>query len=126
MDNIKLNFVHLCDNAFLSNEGKINIIGNFNIIGIKRTDDSLAHSFFVVTNFTVTSGKYEQEISLIRDEDNEVILNKKIQQEPFQKEDMGLILNLNVKFPSSGVYKVVIKINGKSYYERELIVKEVK
>lgn len=34
MENVKLNFAHVCENAFLSQDGKINIIGDFDKIFI--------------------------------------------------------------------------------------------
>ena len=128
MENIRLNFAHICENAFLSQDGKINIIGDFDRISIKRQipEAPLFFSFYVVTNFTVDPDKqYTQEILLINTINGSEIAKQKVEQD-IKNEKIGIIAQFNVQFPSEGLYKIVIKLNGSLYNELPLKVEEKK
>jgi hypothetical protein len=128
MENIKLNFAHICENAFLSKEGKINIIGDFDVAFIKRVDPKapLFFSFYLVTNFSVDSGKeYQQEFLLLKSSDRSEITKRSIKQMASTKK-IGLLMRIDVIFPEIGEYKVVIKLNNKIYNELSIQINERK
>ncbi len=122
----KLNFAHVCENAFLSRDSKVNIIGDFDqIVTTKKIspEDPLLYRFYVVTNFSVESEKkYTQEIFLINTANNNEIIGKKIEQNSGKDGKIGLILNLDAKFSEAGLYKIVIKLDCVLYNEIQLKV----
>lgn len=127
-ENIKLNFAHVCENAFLSKNGNLNIIGDFNHLIIKRISPEahLIFSFYVVTNFSVDLGKeYKQEFLLLKSSDRSEILKHAIKQKALTQK-IGLLTHINVTFPETGEYKVVIKLNDKVYNELPIQVDERK
>lgn len=128
MANVKLNFAHVCENAFLSQDSKINIIGDFDRISIKRLESAgiLLFPFFVVTNFSVEPNrKYIQKITLTNIETNKEILNREVSQiTPGEK--VGLIMRVDAIFPSAGIYKVIIKLDDTIYNEIKIVVEEEK
>lgn len=128
MANVKLNFAHVCENAFLSQDGKINIIGDFDKIFIKRMkpEAPLYFPFYVVTNFSVDSNKeYLQEIKLVNSENDSQILDQKIKQIT-SDEKIGLIMRLDAIFPESGIYNLIIKLDGVVYNELKMQIIEQK
>jgi len=121
----KLNFVHICENAFLSKEDKINIIGDFDIISTKRGKEAavLFFPFFVVTNFTVPPNKrYSQKIALISLEDETILFSKEIPLEATGNK-VGVILRVEAGFPKGGRYKVLVEMDSIKH-EVDLLVNE--
>ena len=114
----KLNFIHVCDYASMSEGGKVNILGIFKNINIFGQNFPVTHpQLYVVSNVSVTnSGIYKQKLKLI-DENNEEIIPPL----PFSSNvvlgqdgtaEIGLIANLvALEFPKLGVYKFVLDIN---------------
>jgi len=61
---VRLNFLHTCDQAMLSNDGKVSIIGLFQNINTRSLP--AAHPMFsVVTNIVGEPGKYKQTIAIV-------------------------------------------------------------
>lgn len=114
--NIKFNFAFLCDSAFFSEGGKLNIIGIFkNIHGRKLP---LQHpQMFIVSNVSIKgSGNYEKEIKLIRKRDGVEIItplkfNLVVRED--KEAEFGVLGQLaNIKFEEAGLYEVQILINS--------------
>lgn len=61
--NMKLSFVHLCDLAFLSAEGKVNIIGIFDQLFLSNFPGTYAR-FFVVGQLTGVPRSFELSLRL--------------------------------------------------------------
>jgi len=72
MEKIKLNFAFLCDNAFFSEGGKLNLIGIFKTISSKSLP-VIHPQIFVVANVDVQKGKEYKETIKIVDEDGKNI-----------------------------------------------------
>src|SRR3989338_7304339 len=112
----KLNFIHVCDYASMSEGGKVNILGIFkNIFG---QNFPVTHTqLYVVSNVSVAnSGTYKQKLKLIDDNNKEIISLQPFSSNVVLGKDgtaeVGLIANLTaLTFPKSGVYKFVLDIN---------------
>ena len=115
MEKIQLNFIHICDSAFLSKEDKINIIGDFDKIYVPKIPgtDKIFYSFFVVTNFTVQEpGEYEQQIMIKSKDEKTIILNIPAKNTVTSPGKIGFIGNFGIVFPSYGEYKLEVQIAG--------------
>ncbi len=126
---VKLNFAHICDYAFLSQPGKINIIGDFNKIYFEplSSGGKLFYSFFVVTNFTVpTIGKYIQKIIIKKKLDNLEIFNNNIEREIDRITRIGFIANFGINFPGYGEYVVEVFLDNKPIIDLPLSLLEEK
>jgi hypothetical protein len=130
---MKLNFVHLCDYAFLGDNGKINLIGIFESFYPKSVPFS--HSqFFIVTNATVNkSGTVKQLIKIVRNRDNTDIVA------PLEFEltagsvsesgetKVGVLGRLDgVTFEEEGNYTIQVFIDGEKIGGSPLSVVKVK
>lgn len=103
----KLNFAHLCDYAFFSDMGKLNIMGIFKSINAQKFP-AVHPQMFVVTNISIEKGKsYEGKIKLKKKSDGKQI------GEP-------IIINFSLPF-SGGDLKAEIsfigQVNGVSFDE---------
>jgi len=125
---VELNFAHICDNAFLSQEGKINIIGDFESIYTKPIPDTnkIFHSLFMVTNFTVSPAEYTQKTIIRNKKDNKEILNNESKRIIDKPGRIGFISNFGVIFPEYGNYIVEIYINNEIKISLPLNVLESK
>ena len=116
-EDIKLNFLHVCDYASLSG-GKLNILGIFESISPK--DVPYIHpQMYVVTNVSIKkSGSYKQFIKVIRDGDGQEIIK------PFEfgmsiselktlgEAKIGVVAQLNnTKFEVFGSYIIQIFVD---------------
>ena len=122
MENIKLNFVHVCENAFLSNDGKLNIIGIFNKI-ITPEFPFVHPKFFIVTSISGAPAKYMENIEIISN-DNDKILN--IQKEISinkEGESANFIAQfIGVPFAEEGTYEIKVSINGDVVKKGDFII----
>lgn len=126
MENIKLNFAHICENAFLTQDGKLCVIGDFDRVSIKRQnkESSLFFSFYVVTNFSVVSGKeYIQKISLVNTKDGESLYTTPEIKQTSTEGKIGMLLRMDIIFPGSGKYKVIVRLDDFEH-ELNLLVEE--
>ena len=114
-ENIKLNFVILCDNAFVAQgTNTLNIIGIFDKIG--ATKFPAIHSrFVVVTNVSGDPGDYKQMIVIKDKETNGKIAelpgDLKIKESGQKAQFIGNFLNIRFLVP--GEYIVEVYINDK-------------
>ncbi|MEK7082539.1 MAG: hypothetical protein AAB972_00065 [Patescibacteria group bacterium] len=113
MENIKINFLHICENAFFAEDKKLNIIGIFDHINAKGFP--AMHSRFSIA-LSVTGIIHDKKIIIeIMSPDGIPIIsltlkNVKLGNEP----KTNLVLNfIGVKFPQSGNYKIIFKVDDK-------------
>ena len=138
MSNFKLNFIHLCDEVTFSQEGKLSIIGIFDVINVINIPGSLIRGY-LVCNFTVLN-KDLKEASI-----NIVINNKKTQEEvvripelkvtipeqdkliPNRPRVLGVSLQLvNIPFKEIGEYNISVVINEEKVADYIFYVNQIK
>ena len=112
MKNIRVNFAHVCDMAFLSQGGKVNIIGIFKRIFGKNFPANHPR-FSIIVSLTAEDaiGSHTENIKIIREDDKKEIIpelnvnfkvNEKIQ-------DLNFIGDIiNAKFEKPGKYLIKI------------------
>ena len=102
-----LNFMHLCDMAFLSQEQKLNIIGMF--LNVRSSKFPFVHpKITVVLNFTTTRSLYLK-LQIVQKTSGEVIMkmerNLNFEAPENTKADIGLISKFqNISFQEPGAY----------------------
>lgn len=110
MSNIKLNFIHVCDNAFVSNDGnKLNIIGIFENIH-SESYPAIHPKFSIVTGISALAGSHNIDIKIFKDEESDPITNVggtiKI---PEQESGGNFIANfIGVVFSEKGRYRIKV------------------
>lgn len=119
MDDIKLNFAHVCDYAFNGENGKLCIIGIFKNVNVLNSNQPHPQ-MFIATNVSVKSGKdYKQTIRLVKEDKPEDDIMPPIEF-PFSMSregnpnevEVGFIGQINnIKFKDSGVYEFKIYID---------------
>ena len=121
MENVKLNFAHICDYASFGDGGKLNVLGIFKSIFSNKLP--IIHpQMFVVTNIIVdTAGIYRERIELIREEDSKPIIsplefNLSAGQSGMELGALGQITQ--ARFDKAGKYKFKITVN-------DLLIKEI-
>ena len=138
MSNFKLNYIHLCDEVSFSQEGKLSLIGIFDVINVINTPGSLIKGY-LVCNFTVLN-KALKEASI-----NIVINNKKTEDEvvripelkvPIPEEDklipnrprvLGVSLQLvNIPFKEKGEYNISVVANEEKIADYIFYVNQIK
>jgi hypothetical protein len=116
-ENIKLNFAHICDLAFLSQNGKANIIGIFRTI--YSPNFPVKHpKFSVITSFTVLNfvGKHKQTIKIIREEDKKEIgpiinVDFEVKDEKQELNFLGDIIGIGFEKPGNYSIKIFFDEN---------------
>ena len=125
MSNFKLNFIHLCDEATFSQEGKLSLIGIFDVVNVVNLPGSLVKAV-LVCNFSVLNQKLDTvklDISISKEEEQEPVFklptisaNLVRKQNPSIKDDenkIGMSLQLtNLQFKSEGNYFINVVVNG--------------
>jgi len=106
----KLNYLHICDTAFLSKNDKVNIVGIFNKI---NTDGfpAVSPKFSIITNITGPMGNYREKVNIVSPSGEKIM---KVDKEV--KIEKGRTLNLfvdcfNILFPEDGEYKIEVFID---------------
>ena len=112
MENIKVNFAHICDTAFLSQGGKVNIIGIFQTILSKQFPVSHP-KFSVIVSLNVENqiGPHKETVKIIREEDKRVIepvLNVEFNVSAKTQELNFIGDVINARFEKAGRYTVKI------------------
>jgi len=131
-ENIKLNFLHVCDYVSFDKSGKLNILGIFENIGVKKFP-AVHPQMFIVTNIIVKKhGEFREVIKIIDDENNNIVdpleFNLKFPSSRQEKQvKFGAIAQLNnIKFEKAGVYKVQVWVNNSQLDESLLNVNILK
>ena len=113
MENVKLNFLHVCENVLISQDKKISVIGIFNKL-LTRGWPAIHPKFSVVTNVSAPPKEYTEVVEIISPEDktiakvgNKIVINKEGQSNNF-------VANfVNTIFPIEGKYKIKVSIDDK-------------
>ena len=118
MNDYKMNFMHLCDDAIFSQEGKLSLIGIFEVINLTNLPGSLLKAFLVF-NLSVFNQKInvvDLDISMVNSKSGEETfklptVSPSIKWVEGNKEaKLGITLQLvNVTFKEEGMYKIEIK-----------------
>ncbi len=117
---VKLNFAHLCDMAFLSKEGKANIIGIFKTI-YSHNFPVIHPKFSIVTSIIVIDEirKHKEIIKIIRENDKKEIgpiINASLEVTNGNQE-MNFIADINmIAFEKPGKYNIKILFDDKEIY----------
>ncbi len=114
MENVNLNYIHVCDTAFFSEMGKLNIIGIFKKIFAKKCPAT--HPIFsVVASFFITGleGNIKKKIALFDEGNNQigdcVEFNLDISKK--QDEINSVSTFANMTFPKFGKYNIKVFLN---------------
>lgn len=132
MENIKLNFLHLCDAASIDMLGKINILGIFTKIFLTKVPSKLL-KFTVVGNVSfqkLSKSKLKIEVKIIDSNKKEVEIKPPIEMEFMipettkeNKSDLNIILDLgNLEFAAFGEHKVIVYANGIKIGDKDFLV----
>ncbi|MDO8658624.1 MAG: hypothetical protein Q7K55_07810 [Candidatus Levybacteria bacterium] len=120
MKDFKLNFIHLCDDAIFSQEGKLSLIGIFEVINVVALPGSLLKAYLVFNLNVINKSldKVDLDISIKKeDTGNELLklptLTPSIVKNKADSElKLGLTLQLaNITFQETGKYMVELKVN---------------
>lgn len=123
MVDIKLNFLHICENAFLSIDKKISIIGVFNKI-LANSFPAIHPILFIITNVSGKDGTYLETIEIIAPDETVIAKaeNNIVVESNAHANFIARFVNLI--FPVEGRYKIKISINGERLSdENDLIVR---
>lgn len=105
----KLNFLHVCDNAFLSQDNKLNLIGVFNAVYSTVVPINIPH-FNIVVNLNANEEKEHETIISIMKED-EIIFSFPSKFKGLKQQIIQTFLNF--PFNKFGEYKVEVKLDDK-------------
>lgn len=117
MKDFKLNFMHLCDDAIFSQDGKLSLIGIFEVINVATIPGSLLKAFLVF-NLSVLNkalNKVELDITIKRSGTGKEVLKLPTLTAAIAKNaggipKIGVTLQLtNVIFQETGKYLVEVK-----------------
>ncbi|OGY23881.1 MAG: hypothetical protein A2172_05095 [Candidatus Woykebacteria bacterium RBG_13_40_15] len=115
---MKLLYALLCDNAFLSIDKKVNIIGVFETIGASKFP--ITHpKFVIVGSIAPDKRKFKMSLNIVSEKSKEAILGNLQEREvslPEESKDQNfnfIIEVVNASFNEPGIYKVEISIDDK-------------
>lgn len=124
---VKLIYALLCDNAFLSIDKKVNIIGVFETINAPSFP--ISHTKFTLVGSVIPSkDRFKMTIDIVEGSTKTSILKDQQEREivlPIQNQGKNfnfIIEILNTTFPKNGVYKVQVKIDGEVVSTQDLLL----
>ncbi len=108
MSKPKLNFAHLCDNAFLSQDNKLNIIGIFREIYSQKFPFRYP-KMAVVMNVTVEKGMHPFAIHMMKEGTTDPVMKMQGEVKSSETKDFNLIIDLaNIAFEDQRKYRIDI------------------
>lgn len=126
---VKLNFLHICDNVIISNDGKVSLINIFNMI-FSKTFPAVHPKFTIFCNMIgddSSVGEHDIKISIF---DSSKILTTEVSGKIDVKGpsyEANFIANfLNILFPREDNYLIEVKINGIKVNEKDYAIKTKK
>ena len=138
MNNFKLNYMHLCDEVSFSQEGKLSIIGIFDVINVINIPGSLIKAY-LVCNFTVLNNDLkEATISIsvnnkktkedvVRIPELKVLIPEQDKIIPNRAKVLGVSLQLvNVSFKETGEYNMSVVVNEENVGSYTFYVNQLK
>jgi len=137
MSDFKLNFIHLCDQATFSQEGKLSLTGIFDVVNVVNLPGSLLKAV-LVCNFTVLNTKLDKikiDINISKDGETEPVfkippltakVTKPAIMQTTKETKLGLTIQLgNLVFKTEGIYEVNINANGELIGKNTFEVKKM-
>ena len=111
MDKIKINFLHICENAFFSQDKKLNIIGIFDQINVEGLP-ALHPKFSIAINVSGTVYDKKKVLEIISPS-NKAIISPEMESEKLEnKPKANMVINIvGLQFDEEGNYKIILKIN---------------
>lgn len=123
MKDFRMNFIHLCDDALFSQDGKLSLIGVFEMINLVSLPGSLLKAFLVF-NMSILNEelrKVNLDIAMIKSDTKEEVfklptLTPSIASNPKDidgETKLGITLQLaNISFKETGKYTLQVKANN--------------
>lgn len=140
MADFKLNFIHLCDEATFSQDGKLSLIGIFDILNVRNIPGNMVKAV-LVCNFSILNPKLDSikvDISIIKEgEEEPVVKIPTLDAKKFEgrkkkssiggETKVGVTLRLtNIRFKSEGAYLINVMVNGSLLGSYKFNVKRIK
>lgn len=138
MNNFRLNYIHLCDEVSFSQEGKLSIIGIFDVINVINIPGSLIKAY-LVCNFTVINNDLKEakiNISVNNKKNKEEVVKIPELKVPIPAQDkiipnrqrvLGVSLQLvNIPFKETGEYNISVVVNGENVGACTFYVNQIK
>lgn len=131
MSKFKLNFIHLCDEAIFSQDGKLSLIGIFEVVNVATLPGSLLKAFLVF-NLNVldkTLNIVDMEISIKNVKSGKEVMKTPMLKSPLNltgdEAKMGVTLQLaNITFSEEGRHVIELTVNkekaGSLFFEVKL------
>lgn len=113
MDDIKINFLHICDTAFFSDDKKLNIIGIFEKV---KTPGFPAFNprFSVALNVGGKIYSKKKVIEIVNPNGEGLLFSSELPEVAEDKSHSNFAINLvGVQFPGEGSYKIRFKIDDR-------------
>ncbi len=120
MKDFKLNFIHLCDETIFSQDGKLSLIGIFEVVNVAAFPGSLLRAFLVfnLNLLNKTLNKVDLDITIKKDGTEKEVLKLPTLTPSFAKNadnaelKLGITLQLNnIIFQEAGKYFIELKVN---------------
>ena len=122
---LKINYSHLCEKAFLSQNGNLNLIGIFEKVAAQKFPVVFPH-LSIVTSLVGEPGKHQVTIKIINTGSQEEMIkpiNLNLNIEENKKNPSAKAQNLriigdinNLTLKEEGLYEVQILLNGEKAY----------
>jgi hypothetical protein len=124
---IQLKYAHLCEMAFISQNGNLNMIGLFEKVTAQNFP-AVFPRLSLVTTLKGEPGEYKLGIKLKKKGDQAevmkpILLNINIKDATNDLRIVGDINNL--KIPEEGVYEVTLSVNGVDIYTLEFTIQKI-
>jgi len=117
-ENIKINFLHICENAFFSDDKKLNIINIFDIINVSNVP-AIHPKFSIALGLSGDITKHQLFIEILSPNKTKIIRSEYKGIKEDMKNKTNLVLNfVGIIFKELGEYKILLKI------EEEKIINE--
>jgi len=124
MEKVKINFVHISENAFFSKDNKLNIIGIFDKV-FAINFPAVHPVFAIAVNISGERGTHKIIIEIISPEDKAIV---KIEKDVEISQENGMsnfVANLiGIQFPVEGAYKIKVAVDNLTTNESSHIILE--
>ncbi len=113
MADTRLNFAHLCDTAFLSKDGKLNIIGIFENIMVAQLP-ARHPRMTLVMNLHLTKGSHPFKVRMVKDDGNKTVTQVEGNIEYKSEEGNAGLINefVDVTIDAAGKYSLEIWVDN--------------
>ncbi|MBU0999194.1 hypothetical protein KKG24_02705 [Patescibacteria group bacterium] len=122
---MKLNFIHVCDTAFLSQDNKLNIIGIFEAI-LTPSLPAVHSRLTIVANIEGSLGMHDFDIAILDPADKKIgVLSGKFNLDAVRKK-FGIINTINnLQLTSEGVYSVILSVDSRKLGETNFEIRKI-